>query len=377
MARKPPSSKSLLIRVHGLDVPVKIRYRADRRAWFMDYTTPTGIRMRPQLYASNIAEAQREAEDAFTMPDFADEFLPRKAVESRSRGASLKTVLDYYTDTYLIASGKSDRTIVSATGILRDFELFCRSVKRLARIDSITRQTVDEWAVDLAKRGNSQTTIANKLGMVRAAINAAVESGIIPESPIDKWKLPDTDTGEIYPLEPRELAEFLAHIKEVKPTIYNITAWMAYTGNRPSDACALRWQQVSLDTRTVERKQVKVKRLAQYQLSADALAVLQSEEQRAITRRGGEVFTDGNVDPFTVNSVYRAMTRAQEGRKRVVTPKDLRHTFGYIMANYARCPLPVLQVLMGHTDIATTMRYVRNADAIEYLGAYEKLLKKR
>jgi integrase len=39
---------------------------------------------------------------------------------------------------------------------------------------------------------------------------------------------------------------------------------------------------------------------------------------------------------------------------------SLRHTFGTEMAK--RVPLPVLKELMGHSDIATTMRYVDVSD---------------
>ena len=47
-------------------------------------------------------------------------------------------------------------------------------------------------------------------------------------------------------------------------------------------------------------------------------------------------------------------------RSKVTRPPNLihclRHTFGTVMAR--RVPLPVLQKLMGHADVQTTMRYV-------------------
>ncbi len=47
-------------------------------------------------------------------------------------------------------------------------------------------------------------------------------------------------------------------------------------------------------------------------------------------------------------------------RARVARPPKamhcLRHTFGTVMAR--RVPLPVLQRLLGHSDVQTTMRYV-------------------
>lgn len=48
----------------------------------------------------------------------------------------------------------------------------------------------------------------------------------------------------------------------------------------------------------------------------------------------------------------------------------LRHTFGAVMAR--RVPLGVLQRLMGHSEIATTMRYVdvSEDDKREVFGAF-------
>jgi len=52
-------------------------------------------------------------------------------------------------------------------------------------------------------------------------------------------------------------------------------------------------------------------------------------------------------------------------RAKVVRPKKamhcLRHTFGTEMAK--RVPLPVLQELLGHEDVKTTMQYVDVSEA--------------
>lgn len=67
----------------------------------------------------------------------------------------------------------------------------------------------------------------------------------------------------------------------------------------------------------------------------------------------------------TVNAIY--------DRASVVRPPwpmhCMRHTFGTVMAR--RVPLGVLQQLMGHTDVQTTMRYidVSEADKREAIAA--------
>lgn len=58
-----------------------------------------------------------------------------------------------------------------------------------------------------------------------------------------------------------------------------------------------------------------------------------------------------------VNGMYK---RAEVTRP----PKPLhclRHTFGTVMSR--KVPLPVLRDLMGHADIATTMRYIDVGEA--------------
>ncbi len=60
-----------------------------------------------------------------------------------------------------------------------------------------------------------------------------------------------------------------------------------------------------------------------------------------------------------VNAIYTAA-------KMVRPPKPLhclRHTFGTVMAK--RIPLPVLQRLLGHADVKTTLRYVDVDEDVE------------
>lgn len=49
-----------------------------------------------------------------------------------------------------------------------------------------------------------------------------------------------------------------------------------------------------------------------------------------------------------------------------------RDAFGTIMANDIGLPLPELQILMGHTDIKTTMQYVRARGARTWLDTYDR-----
>ena len=87
-----------------------------------------------------------------------------------------------------------------------------------------------------------------------------------------------------------------------------------------------------------------------------------AEALAALPRRGLWVIAgeeSGAVDYDRAGGLLEAVTRlyARAGLAKPAMPLHcLRHTFGTVMAR--RVPLGVLQKLMGHADVGTTMRYV-------------------
>lgn len=59
---------------------------------------------------------------------------------------------------------------------------------------------------------------------------------------------------------------------------------------------------------------------------------------------------------------------------RPVTLKDLRHTYGTLMVNEVNCPLPIVQVQMGHADIKTTMQYIQPSTARPHVTKFAALI---
>jgi integrase len=81
-----------------------------------------------------------------------------------------------------------------------------------------------------------------------------------------------------------------------------------------------------------------------------------------LPKRGLWVVSDDDGDPIDYDRAGGLLETVSALYKLAEVPKPpkaihcLRHTFGTVMAR--RVPLGVLQELMGHSDIATTMRYV-------------------
>jgi integrase len=110
----------------------------------------------------------------------------------------------------------------------------------------------------------------------------------------------------------------------------------------------------ALDKLTNEAVAPKHNKTRTVPLSPRLAAVLQD-----LPRRGLWVITDADGSFVTYDVLSAAINAIYELANVQRPPKPLhclRHTFGTVMAK--RVPLPVLQKLMGHADVKTTLRYV-------------------
>jgi len=308
---------------------------------------------------------------------FVDVGYPTMVRESRPMPVSeedsptLRSVIDYFVETYMPNKNAAIKTRAKYAPILEDFREYCAS-RNVARVSQLSRRIMDEWTAHISK-SRKPKTVTSYITTVRACLNAAVEAEIITETPIRRYLFPTVDEPEINPLTYAQLRDVLAVVRAEAPDLYPVVAWIALTGNRPSDAIRLTENQIDTAARYVERKQTKVRRLARYPISTDANAVAVAEIARD-DRTGALVFTDSRGLPWTESRIYTRFTRALRRARfaRGVTIKDLRHTFASLMANDPAkpCPLPVLQILMCHTDIRTTMKYCRPMDATQYVDHF-------
>lgn len=338
----------------------------------VDIRGPGGRRHRVSLGTDD----QARAEKAFII--WVREEFPRFIREAsqeepsvRGPDPALRDVIDYYCDVALPNRNRAAKTRSKADQELFEFLRWCAG-ERIGRVSQVSRQGIDRYTAFLYKEGLAAKTVAGRLAILRACFNAAVDAELIAESPIRKWTMPAIPDVEIRPLLPAEVAAVLEAVRAKRPQVYNAVAWMAFTGNRPSDTAALRWDQVHLTHAVVTRAQVKTRRLATYEIAPPAAAIIEAERARGIP--GPIVFTSAEGHPWTVNKLYHLFTRALDAADypRAVTLKDLRHSFASNLANDPDhpCPLPVLQRLMGHLRIETTMKYVRATDGAPYVAHY-------
>lgn len=232
------------------------------------------------------------------------------------------------------------------------------------RLDEIKRSTVKDWASSLKV---SQKRLNNMLLPLRGALNEAYADEIIDRNPLYGYTPKPSVSYEpsrekkVDPFTPDELHAICKEFKDA--TLVNQVIFSAWTGLRPSELIALKWEQVDLfgETIKVDRAfvlgQEKVTKTKAGNRTVDLLgpALEAIKKQKSITFLKGEhVFIDprtsegwASYKPFREYPWKRALKKAGV---RYRTPHQLRHTFASMMISASE-NIKWIANQMGHTDI--------------------------
>lgn len=267
------------------------------------------------------------------------------------------------------------------------------------RVTDIKKSDVLLFYNSLIEQGLSVGTIKIIHKIIRPSLQLACDDDVISKNPADGCTRDYVDDPEKkFALTFDEEKEFLERVKmrTRMKRYYPMYAILLKTGLRISEAVGLTWNDVSMDKREINinhqiqyRKINGVMKLYANDTKTNAgrrtipmtdkvyqLFVEQKEESEKI-KKVPDFQVDGYKDFVFVshmsgkcmnhNSVRRMMRKLvdmNEEREIVlpeISPHILRHTACCRLAE-SGCDIKVLQYLMGHTDIKTTMRIYNHVD---------------
>jgi integrase len=211
------------------------------------------------------------------------------------------------------------------------------------------------------------------LACTRAMFNLAVkEWGMRTDNPCNGVKPNPEDARERF-LSPAEIARLSAALDaHPERNTVALIRFLMLTGARYTESAIATWDQFDLlrGTWTKPSSHTKQKRQHSVPLSAPTLELLSGLQRDA---KGPLVFPspDTGRPLVTVKTAWKRICRdaGLEG----VRIHDLRHSFASVLAG-AGASLQLIGSLLGHAQIATTMRYAHLADdarraAVERAGA--------
>lgn len=232
---------------------------------------------------------------------------------------------------------------------------------RVERIETVLVELKTRWV------GLSQKTINNKMGFIHAVLNHSAEVGRIKFNPLGAYKKPRTQDPDIEFWERHEAESFLSFLSErcqgslrwkfsAVFTVLNTAVragelWGLYASDPKESLGSIRLVR-QLNRVTKEFTQLKGKRARSVPMNENLLNELRRNQtgNRLVFTNDGEPV---NHDVF--REWFDGEVKSWGGRK--ITFHGLRHTAATLMLS-AGVDVKSLQEIMGHKDVATTMKYV-------------------
>jgi len=278
------------------------------------------------------------------------------------------------------------------------------------KVSSIKKSDILLFYQSLSEDGFSAGTIKIIHKIIRPALQLACDDNVIAKNPADGCTKEYTeDVEKKYALTFEEEREFLDRVQNRArmKRYYPFYAIMLKTGLRISEAVGLTWNDVDMENKTVDiNHQVQYRMIdgkTQFFASVtktnagkrtipmdDELYQLFLEQRKEWLKiaKDNEFEVDGYKDFVFIShvtgrcmnqgNIQRMMTRIEEmNDKREIqlpniSPHIFRHTACCRLAE-SGCDIKVLQYLMGHTDIRTTMRVYNHVDMDRVKREMDKL----
>ena len=293
----------------------------------------------PTLTAPAAASAQDGANG--TTPGFADALAAfLRALDGKNRSPLTRSA--YRTD-------------------LRQFFAWLAENTHAPTLERVERADITEYLAFLASRQLTGVTRARKLAALREFFRFLVERESLPKSPADGVETPKRERHVRPWLRPDQYRALLTEAAP-NPRDFAILQVFLQTGVRVSELCAL-----TLEDLDFERRQVTVHGKGQAQrtipLNKKCRAALQNYFARRPQTPYPQVFLNREGRPLSQRMVKKlvATYRRRAGLTKRVSCHTLRHTFGSTLAAKGVSPF-VLQRLLGHAKLDTTMVYVHLAN---------------
>ena len=309
---------------------------------------------------SEILEQQNQSVQGEVVDEASSESKSPKPVEFFSKVATdyLKT---------LEAKGLKKSTLKAYRSILR-IHLLPQFGK--TPISAITTRSVDKWFSSLKGHNNkplSGKTRNNIINFLAEIMSKAVAWEYCKENPvkhISRSKLKDQEML-FWSKEERDL--FLSTASRHSPTFFPMFATFLFTGMRVGEIIALKWEHIDLANSTIHVQENYVEneltvpksgKSRFIQICPFLCDVLQKHQDKT-GKQKGIVFPTPKGAYSSNDRFRRPFERlVKKANIKKIRMHDMRHTFASL-ALMSGVDVPTVQKWLGHTDIQTTMRYIK------------------
>ncbi|OOH80753.1 integrase [Leptospirillum ferriphilum] len=299
--------------------------------WFIDFTTPSGQRIKKSARTTDRKEAQ-ELHDRLKA-----EAWRRDQFDERPERTWEEAALAWLDD-----RERSDNGTLS--GILR----WLTDRLEGKKLSAINASLIGEITAQKRKEGVTPATVNKYLMVLRAVLRHAHSLGWIPSSP--RIRILKTETKRVRYLTKDEATRLIAVLPDHKA---DIVRFSLATGLRMRNVLGLTWSQVDMGRRVawIHPDQAKARRAISVPLSDEAVDVIRKQLGKC----------DTHVFSFNGKPIQRVNNRGWQNALKKAGIKDFRwHDLRHTWASWHiqnGTPLSVLQELGGWESVSMVKRY--------------------
>ncbi|MBD3203916.1 tyrosine-type recombinase/integrase [Candidatus Woesearchaeota archaeon] len=315
-------------------------------------------------FVEKVAEGATTKEEAFEyLKDYYDEIYECEPVKNESgfqaKFLSRKKNIKEFLIPFLAMGQRSSETNHQYSNRLLMISDFFDN-KPIAKI---TRTDIQKLIQHKLNQGCTESAVKYIVHVLKSFMNQAKKSGIIREVPeFPTVKLNGTGHKD-RPLTKSEKPIFLKHCEP--EWFEDIVLFAIQTGFRINNILDLEWSEINFKTNevSVPPKKNKNRKKHTLQMTDSVRKMLQKRQKEKLNKK--YVFCDEKGSQLTYGQVKY---RHEVARKKAGFPDlrihDLRHTFGYDLAN-SGAGIREIKNMMCHSSLEMTMRYVKRNKDIE------------
>lgn len=326
------------------------------KKWMVSLTLPDGTRLRPTFQTKDEAEkwerGAREAREA-------GKPIPPVPTAGADARASLRTLGGLYTFVartewaalkHPLTASRNGESVVKYFGANKPTE-------------DVTSVDIAEMKAHFAEKGLTPSTVNKRVAAISKMLRVAANAGVINRVPVINWSR--TVKTKFRYLDDQEERAMLAFFRAVgDPDMVDLCTLLVDTGARCySEMLPVEWNAFGPGFSSVTFWNTKTNQPRTVPLTKRCREILE-RRQRGVKRRGPFRGAD-RVDPndpqvLTMRTMRHRWDRLREGVEGFhdVTPHTLRHTCCTRLV-LGGVDIKRVMTWMGHTSIATTMRYMQ------------------
>ena len=270
----------------------------------------------------------------------------------------------------------SNNTLQSYKRDLKQFRQYLEY--KDAHYNKIDEEFINDYIKDLEEEGKKSSTILRAIAAIRSFYQFALRKGKIKKDPTEKIQSPKIEKRVPNILTTKEVEKLLSQPKDVDVKGIRDKAMLEFayaTGMRVTEIISLNMEDVNIEEGFVTcRNGGKQRNIPLGKMALKAL-------KEYIEKSREHLIKDNDENSLFVNINGRRLTRQgfwkiikyykeQAHIDKDITPHVLRHSFAtHLLQNGA--DIKAIQVMLGHTDIASTQVYMQFQDE-EIKNAYRK-----